>query len=114
MENRMIRGPTRLAPGGRFDWRPPPPVPFRATEELDVERLKRQLLTDWLNRVETAEELALIRRAANEAAAVAWLSPYPLLVLPLLLEEKAHKAAAQAKRQRQIRERSRLLLTQVA
>jgi hypothetical protein len=76
--------------------------------------LKRRLLTEWLNRAESAEELALFRRAANEAAAIAWLTPYPLLVLPLLFEEKARRASAQAKRQRQIRSRSRQLLAELA
>jgi len=110
----MIRGPSRSVPDSRFDWPPPPPVPFRATEEPDVEQLKRQLLTQWFNCAKTIEELAMIRRAANEAAAVAWLSPYPLLVLPVLLEEKAQKAMAQAERQRQIRQRSRYWMAQAA
>jgi hypothetical protein len=83
-------------------------------EEPDVERLKRELLTEWLRGAQTAEELAMIRRAANEAAAVAWLTPYPHLVLPLLLEEKAQKAIVQAKRQQQIRQRSRYLLARAA
>jgi hypothetical protein len=114
MQTKMINAPVRSVPDARFEWVPPPPVPFRATEETDFERLKRQVMAEWLRRAESTEELALVRRAANEAAAVAWLTPYPLLVLPLLVQEKARKAVFQAKRQRQIRERSRYLLAQPA
>lgn len=35
---------------------------------------------------------APIRRAANEAAAMAWTTPYPMLVLPELLKEMARRA----------------------
>jgi hypothetical protein len=114
MQAKMMKAPAQPAPATPFEWVPPPAVPFRATEETDCERLKRQAMSEWLNRAETVEELALIRRAANEAAAMAWLTPYPLLVLPLLVEEKADRAVFQAKRQQQIRERSRFLMAQPA
>jgi hypothetical protein len=47
-----------------------------------------------------------IRRAANEAAALAWVTPYPLLVFPVLFEEKAAAELAVANRQQQIRKRT--------
>ncbi len=55
---------------------------------------------------------APLRRAANEAAALAWLTPYALLVFPTLLEEKAQAARHQTLRQAGIRRRSRNLLAE--
>ena len=46
-----------------------------------------------------------MRRAANEAAALAWLTPFPLLVLPALLDEKAEAARRQAERQQTVTKR---------
>ena len=52
----------------------------------------------------------LIRRAANEASAIAWTTPFPLLVLPTLLEEKVRRARRQAEHQKAVFKRSRRLL----
>lgn len=54
---------------------------------------------------------AALQRAAAEAESLAWLNPYPLLVLPLLLEEKAREARRYAARQAAFREASREWLT---
>jgi hypothetical protein len=51
-----------------------------------------------------------LRRAANDAAALAWDTLYPLLVFPVLFEEKIEAALRHATRQACIRERSRELL----
>jgi hypothetical protein len=51
-----------------------------------------------------------VRNAANEAAALAWVTPYPLLVFPALFEEKADSALKLAEKQEQVLERSRELL----
>ena len=102
--------PTRFGPETRFDVRPPPGAPFRATEENELERLKNRLLRRELNKVAELELTAGVRRAANEAAALAWVTAVPLLVFPALFEEKARTAFEQAARQEVIRERSRELL----
>ena len=68
--------------------RPAPPAPFRATQETEFERLKNRLLTETLLATARPELNAAIRRAANEAAALAWVTFYPLLVFPALFEEK--------------------------
>ena len=52
-----------------------------------------------------------MRRAANEAAALAWATLYPLLVFPVLFEEKIEAALRQAERQARILESSRELLS---
>jgi hypothetical protein len=53
---------------------------------------------------------APLRRAANEAAALAWVTFYPLLVFPVLFEEKTAVAVRQAQRQARIYANSRELL----
>ena len=88
-----------FAPETRFELRPVPPAPFRANLESEFEQLKDQLLAEQLHLATTAELYAPLRRAANEAAAVAWATLFPLLVFPALFEEKAVAVAQQAKRQ---------------
>ena len=105
------RVPTRFAPEVRFEVAPGPPAPFRARQDAELERIKNQLLQErreeaWDSRLRSA-----LRRAANDAAALAWVTPYPLLVFPVLFEEKAEAAMNQSRRQNQVRARRRELLT---
>jgi len=79
-------------------------------QEPELERFKRRLLRELLNQNTNPELTAPLRRAANEAAALAWLTPYPLLVFPALLEEKVQRAQQHSLRQARIRRRSRKLL----
>ena len=99
---------TRFEPETGFEVKPAPPAPFRRVQENRLERLKNELLVE---RLEAAPEVnSDLRRAANEAAALAWVTAYPLLVFPALFEEKAELALARAVRQEEVRERSRELL----
>jgi hypothetical protein len=100
----------RFAPETRFEVRPAPAAPFRATQENELERLKNELLWEKLEEAVGADMNARLRRAANDAAALAWTTNVPLLVFPALFEEKARLAFRQAERQESIRERSRELL----
>ena len=102
---------TEFAADTWFEVRPRPPAHSQAAQEAGLEQLKNQLLQE---RLEAAEEPGLtvsLRRAADDAAALAWVTPYPLLVFPALFEEKAEAALLRAERQEQIRQRSRELLT---
>jgi hypothetical protein len=109
MNKYTTRVPTEFGPETRFELRPMPPVPFRTTRETEFERLKTRLLAKQL--AGTKPELnAPLRRAANEAAALAWVTFYPLLVFPLLFEEKTAVALRQAQRQARIYADSRELL----
>ena len=81
--------PTEFAPETRFGVTPVPAAPFRGTEETPLERLKHRLLSELLRDAEAPTLFAPLRRAANEAAALAETTAYPLLVLPALLAEKA-------------------------
>ena len=90
---------------------PLPPEPFRAGHEDELERLKNRLLVDRLGSALGAEENSQVRRAANEAAALAWLTKYPLLVFPSLFEEKADFALVRMEQQDRVRRISRELLS---
>ncbi len=109
MNINKTRVPAGSGPETRFELRPAPPAPFRATRETEFERLKTRLLTEQLAGAKP-ELNALLRRVANEAAALAWVTFYPLLVFPVLFEEKTAVAVRQAKRQARIYADSRELL----
>ena len=109
MNINRTRVPNEFGPETRFELRPAPAAPFRATRETDFERLKTRLLTEQL--AGAAPELNVpLRRAANEAAALAWVTFYPLLVFPVLFEEKTAVALRQVRRQARIYADSRELL----
>ncbi len=110
MNKNRTRVATRFVPETRFELRPGPPAPFRATQETEFERLKIRLLALRLAELPRPELNAPLRRAANEAAALAWVTLYPLLVFPALFEEKAATAVRQTARQARIYETSRELL----
>lgn len=82
---------------------------FRAIHEKEFERLKSRLLGSRQREAGTKWETPL-RDAANEAAALAWTTPVPLLAFPVLFEEKAAAAVLQSRRQARILKKSRELL----
>jgi hypothetical protein len=86
------------------------PIPFRATENTQLENLKTRLLRERLEQAVGMAQNVALRRAASDAAALAWATQYPLLVFPALLEEKAEAALLQCKRQEQIRQTTLNLL----
>jgi hypothetical protein len=102
---------TRFGREIRFEIKP---VPFRTTQMTALDDLKERLLRGLLVAVLDPEENALLRRAANEAVALVWLDPFPLLLFPTLLEEKARAAFRQRRRQFRVRRRSRNLLLNAA
>jgi len=109
MKKNQTRVPTQFAPETRFELRPAPPAPFRATQETEFERLKGQLLAQQLAVVTAPELNPPLRRAANEAAALAWVTQFPLLVFPVLFEEKIEAAVLRVKRQARIYANSQLI-----
>ena len=108
--NRNKSVKTRFGPVTHFEIGPIAPVPVRGTAEEELERLKARLVRPLLDPVKDPELGTALQRAANEAASVAWFTPFPLLVFPTLLEEKAARARRQQERQKQIRKRSQGLL----
>jgi hypothetical protein len=110
MNTKPRRVPTEFGPETRFEVRPAPPATFRAVEENRFEQLKSTLVRERLDELWKPELSVEIRRAANEAAALAWVTPYPLLVFPGLFDEKTQTALRVAQRQHQVRQRRRELL----
>ena len=92
----------KFAPETRFELRPQAAAPFRANLENQFARLKNRLLAEQLETTEIPQLNAPLRRAANEAAALAWVTFFPLLVFPALFEEKTNEAVRQAERQARI------------
>ena len=78
-------------------------VPFRSAHETLFERLKLRLLTQSLAERPDPDFNTPLRRAANEAASLAWATPFPMLFFPVLFEEIAEDAARHESRQREIR-----------
>jgi hypothetical protein len=109
MNTKMKRLKAEFGPDTRFEIRTAPPNPFRADQENQFERLKSHLLADVLRVTYGAKSVSQVRRAANEAAALAWVTRYPLLVYPVLFQEKAEEALLLVDRQERVRERTREL-----
>jgi len=87
------RVPTVFAPDTSFEVAPTPVGPSN-TLETRFERLRAQLVLDRLQESGNERLNSQVRQAANEAAALAWVTPYPLLVFPALFEERAQSALA--------------------
>ena len=71
--------------------------------------LKRRLTTRLA--FETGGNLPdrVVKQAATDAEALAWSTPYPLLFLPVLMEEKVEGARLWMSRQREVLERQKAL-----
>ncbi len=110
MKTKDNRVPTQFAAATSFEPRVVAAEPFRRVMADELEALKQDLLNRELARTTTLDQNIGLRRAANEAAALVWLTPYPLLLLPVLFEEKVRAARLKAGRQALIRERSNELL----
>lgn len=109
MRNNTV--PTEFGPNTRFALPVVTAAPtYRGAVEGELDRLKERLLAAELARTTNLEMNVLLRRAANDAVALVWLTPFPLLLLPALFEEKARVARRAAGRQALIRERSSELL----
>jgi hypothetical protein len=108
--NITVTGPAGFAPTALFDPGAPPDVNYRATEITELERLKQRLLRARLADESNGELTVPLRRAANEAAALAWVTTHPLLVFPALFDEKARITRRQFERQLVVRARSRELM----
>lgn len=101
---------TEFGPETRFEVRPVPPAPFRVVLEDEFERLNARLLRERLEDARTARLGSELRRAANEAAGLAWATAYPLLFFPALFEEKVRAALRRVARQETIRMETRELV----
>lgn len=101
---------TRFKPETRFAVDATAPTPARGPVESELEQLKARLLKPLINESADAAQTAPLKRAANEAASLAWFTPFPLLFFPALLEEKVYAAQRQQARQELIRRQTGDLL----
>lgn len=84
-----------------------PATRSRGTDGPALARLRDRLLRQSLADTDNPVLQAGLRRAAADAESLAWLTPAPQLVLPVLFEEKVREARFHAIRQAQLRETSR-------
>lgn len=113
MKTNRQKLPTRFERETRFDVAAVTVVPFRGTVETELEQLKNRLLRTVLHEATDAESYAPLRRAATEAAAMAWVTPFPLLFFPVLFEEMSSAARLHLARAQSVRKRSRRILALV-
>ena len=86
------------------------PTIERTVVEGHFANLKEELLGGLLAETDTLSLQPRLELAANEAAAVAWTTEYPLLVFPALLDEFARRERVRENRQQQIRAKSEKLM----
>ena len=110
MNAKYRRVPTTFAPVVQFEAATVSVAPYRLTEEGRFEQLKSRLLLEKLDELEEPEFNSRLRRAANEAAALAWVTAYPLLVFPSLFEERTEAALGRSELQQPNDQSSRGLL----
>jgi hypothetical protein len=91
--------PTRFGRETRFKIRPKFTANRRGESELKLDQLKTRLLKTVLQETVDSGLRKQFRLAANEAAAIAWSTPYPLLVLPVLFQEKTAEVRGYVLRQ---------------
>lgn len=100
MKEKYRRLETTFGPETRFELRLVSLAPFRAVFEDHFDRLKARLLAESLEMVWEPRLSSEMRRAANEAAVLAQLTPYPSLFFPVLFEEKAAESLRRAVKQK--------------
>jgi len=96
--------PTRFGRATHFDLEPHFAPLIVQHLQIRFESLKKRLLQPVLTAAPDPGLRRQLRLAANEAAAVAWTTPFPLLFLPALLEEKAVEVHAYVARQQGLSE----------
>jgi hypothetical protein len=78
-------------------------VPTRGPLETQLDELKDRLLQGFVSTVANTALVQDLRWAANEAAALAWYTACPILILPSLLEEKVRTTLRRWEMQERIR-----------
>lgn len=93
-----------------------PEMEFEA-EVLTTETLRQAfaglqdtLVNETLDETETLALHGPVKQAANEAAGLAWTTPFPLLMFPTLFEEKVQRVRKQQDRAERIKARTADLL----
>ena len=95
--------------GDQFDL---PPRFERQELENRFAGLKDDLLGEVLEETETLELHPRLNLVANEAAGLAWMTEFPLLVFPGLFDELAKRERTRQSRQRQIHAKTEALIAE--
>jgi hypothetical protein len=103
------QAPVRFHPETRFSLEPKFAPANHEGVQTVFEDLKTRLLKPVLGETLDPDLRRQLRLAANEAAAMAWMTPFPLLFLPALLDEKAAEAHHHALRQQEVQEATQAL-----
>jgi hypothetical protein len=103
-----------FAQDDHFEVVPATAAPARGAMETELDGLKTRLLKARVEQLTQLGAAVPMRRAANEAAAMAWLTPYPLLVFPALFEEKTHRLLLQLSKQARVLARTEGLVEAAA
>jgi len=72
---------------------------LRHQTDSGLERLREGLLAQTLDQVQSTSLVRPLRRASQEAAALAWMEEFPLLVFPCLFQEKVEATRRRVQRQ---------------
>lgn len=83
--------------------RPPASVPLPERAE-QLGRLKDQMLGGMLAKTSDPDLKARYRWAAEDAAALAFVTPWPSLFFPVLFAEKVNEARVRVRRQNRIKQ----------
>ena len=103
------RVPTRFGRPTRFELSPKVVSLSDQEAQQAFHQLQARLVQPVLTEADDPTTQRQLRLAANEAAAVAWTTPYPLLLLPVLLEEKTEEARRYLQRQEEVHDSNSVL-----
>lgn len=102
MKDKTTKLYTRFTREKRFVIKPTAAAQRRQRQAAQLAELKGRLLKEVLAEVDDSELVPAYQRAAGDAAAVAWLTPWPTLFFPALFEEKVEEARRYVARQRMV------------
>jgi hypothetical protein len=108
--NSNQRVPTAFEPDVEFELTPVLEAQALSSLKVRFQELHNLLAQRLVQEVQNPILRSNLQQAASEAASLAWTTPYPLLVIPILLEEKIRAARLRTVRQGQIQTRSQELV----
>jgi hypothetical protein len=100
----------RFAPEVEFELSPVPGSVPPETVRIKFDDLQSRLVEATMGESTSSFVRGRIHQAAREAAALAWTTPYPLLVMPELFLEKAREASRRLNKQHRVLMRSEWLV----
>lgn len=103
----------RFAPEVEFELTPLAGAVSPEAVRIKFQELQSRLVEESLSVTQIPSVRIGIRRAALEAAALSWTTPFPLLVMPVLFLEKTRETRRRLEKQQEVRWRSERLVETV-